>query len=331
MRWLPSAWRHGPGGYTPSRQKQLSITFTKWESAGSPGYSNLIGVIKMKNPGKLLILASALGLLLNACGEHKAPDATHSNAAANINGQAISVAEIDSKLGHAAGNQSHAISEDRMKSIVDMELLRQAAVQDKLETDENVRARLNNANRSILAMAYMEKQLAAIGKPTDAEITAYFNDNPARFAERKIYGINEFSIQPSPGKAKEIQAQLGKIKNTQEFDQWLTGNNIPHGNTPVNAPSDRLPDDVLLKLKNIAPGGVTFVGDDKQLNVIFLLSEQKQPVTLEQAKPTIANMLVEKRNKEKMDSMVKQLRDKAKIEYIAPYTAKGYSPPAEKQ
>jgi EpsD family peptidyl-prolyl cis-trans isomerase len=283
----------------------------------------------MKQTAKVLTLASVLILSLSACGEKKPVAVATSNVAVKVNGQPINVAEIDAKVGHEASSKTHAISGPKLKNMVEMEMLRQAAVQAKLDTDENVRARIANSTRTILAMAYMEKQLAAIGKPTESDIKDFFNQNPARFAERKEYTFQEFSIQPPAGKAAEIQAQLGKVRNFQEFDQWLTGNNIPHGSTPVSVTSDRLPDDVLQKLKNVPVGGTAVVGGNEQMNVIFVLGQQSQPITLEQAAPLIPTILTEKRKTEALENMLKQVRDKAKIEYVAPYTETGFTPPVE--
>jgi len=286
----------------------------------------------MNQTSKLLILVAALSLPLSACTEKKSAGTAESKAVESkvgvkVNGQAISVTELDVKSGHATSDKKHGISEPKMKQMIDMELLRQAAIQSKLDADEDIRARIANSTRTILAMAYMEKQLAAVVNPTEADISNYYNNNPARFTERKLYEIHEFSIQAPPGKAAEIQAQLGKSKKVQEFDQWLTGNNIPYTSTPVSVTSDRLPDDVLQKLKNAPVGGTVVVGGKERMNVLFVLAEQKQPITLAQVKPAVANMLMEKRKSETLDNALKQLRDKAKIEYVPPYTANGLPAP----
>ncbi len=283
----------------------------------------------MNQTSKFLVLIAALSLSLCACTEKKSTGTVESKVGVKVNGQAISVAELDVRPGHAASDKKHGISEPKMKQMIDMELLRQAAVQSKLDADEDIRAKIAISTRTILAMAYMEKQLAAVVNPTESEISAFYNNNPARFAERKRYQIHEFSIQAPPGKAEEIQAQLGKGKKVEEFDQWLTGNNIPHTSTPVSVTSDRLPDDVLQKLKNVPVGGTTVLGNKDQMNVLFVLAEQTQPITLAEAKPAITNMLMEKRKGEALDNALKQLRDKAKIEYVPPYTAKGLPAPVE--
>jgi EpsD family peptidyl-prolyl cis-trans isomerase len=286
----------------------------------------------MNQTSKTLVLLAVLSLSLSACNDKKSTPSAESKVGVKVNGQAISVAELAVKSGHDVSNKQQAISEPKMKQMVDMELMHQAAVQSKQDTDEEVVARIAISTRTILAMAYMEKLLAAIGNPTDTDISDYYNNNPARFAERKEYQIQEFSVQPPPGKAAEIQAQLGKNKNAQAFDQWLTGNNISHDSTPVSVTSDRLPDDVLQKLKDVPVGGTAVVGNDAQMNVLFVLAEQpQQPIALAQAKQAISNMLLEKRKKEALDNSLKQLRDKAKIEYVPPYTANGLPAPVEKE
>jgi len=285
----------------------------------------------MNKSSKSLLLAAALSLSLSACGDKKTTAADADKVAVKVNGQAISVAEFNVKARHGADDSSQAIPEAMVKQFVDMELLRQAAVKAKLDSDPTVRARIAIATRTMMATAYMEQQLAAVAKPTEAEIAAYYNQNPARFAERKQYGFQEFSIQPPDGKAPEIHAQLANSKTYADFEQWLTRNKIPHGSTPVSVTSDRLPDEVLRKLTQVTVGGHVVVGDAAQMNVVFVLAEQAQPIALAQEAPAIANMLMEKRKRETLDNTVKQLRDQAKIDYVPPFTASGFTPPADKQ
>jgi EpsD family peptidyl-prolyl cis-trans isomerase len=285
----------------------------------------------MNKSGKLIAVASILCLSLAACGQKKAENQGGGKAAVKVNGQVISVAEIDAKMAGLNTDSKHGVSESMFQKLIDMELLRQEAEHSKLDTDEKVQARIAIAKRMVLAMAYMEKQLEGVAKPTEQEVTEFYNQNPARYSERKLYGFQEFSIQPPAGKSEEIQAQVAKIKDFKGYDQWLTDNKIPHGSNPVTMSSDRLPDDVLAKLKDVHVGGAAVVGNKDQLNVIYVLSEQLQPIPLVQVKTTISNMLEEKRKSDVLSNMVKQARDKAKIEYVSPYTATGFTPPVDNQ
>lgn len=290
----------------------------------------------MNQTSKLLVLVTVASLSLSACTDKKSTDAAESMPAGStvgvkVNGQPISVAELDAKSGRDAGGKKQGLSEDRLKQMVDMELLRQAAVESKLDQDENVRAKIAISVRTILAMAYMEKQLGSVGEPTETEINDYYNNNPARFAERNIYEVHEFNIQVPPGKAGEIRGQLAKAVTPEAFEKWLTANNIPHSGTPLSVSADRLPDDVLQKLKNVPVGGTTVLGGDEQMNAVFVLAAQVQPIGLAEAKPAVAAMMMEKRKQETLDNAMTQLRDKAKIEYVPPYSEKGLAAEIEKE
>jgi hypothetical protein len=84
-----------------------------------------------------------------------------------------------------------------------------------------------------------------------------------------------------------------------------------------------MPEDVLEKFKNSSVGNSIVLDGQEPMRILFIMSEQIQPATLEQVAQQISNTLFEQRRKAQLDSALKQLRDKAKIEYVAPYTAQG--------
>ena len=128
----------------------------------------------MKQSSKFLVLIAVLALSLGGCGKKPAGTAD-SKVAVKVNGESIGVAELDMKSGnmHAGmnGGKQHGISGPLLKMVVDTELVRQAAIQSKLDADEGVRAKIANATRMILASAYMEKRLGEVAKPTDRKST----------------------------------------------------------------------------------------------------------------------------------------------------------------
>lgn len=277
---------------------------------------------------KSITLIVALSLALSACNDKK-PAAMPDKVALKVNGQGIAAYELSIKSGSADAPETQAVSEQMMKRFVDLELLRQAAVQAKLDQDAAVRAKIAIATRTILATAYMEKQLAAVAKPSATDIETFYKQNPARFAERSEYGIQEFTIRDAGPKLQEIQAQLAKVKTPQAFGQWLKEQQIAHTDSPVRVTSERLPDDLLSKLGNVPVGGSLALSEKDQINVLFVVSKKPAPLALPQVEPMIANMLLEKSKGEALETATKQLRDKAKIEYLAPYTAGGYTPSSD--
>jgi len=278
----------------------------------------------MIHPIKSIALIAALSVTLSACGEKKATG--QSDVAVKVNGEAISVTELEDKmrqLGHLRGAQKITVSESVIKSQIDMELLRQAAVKESLDADKSIRARLAESNRLILATAYLEKKMAAIAKPGEAEVKAYFNQHPERYAERKQYDLQELRIQTRPDNAAQIREKLGSGKSSKEFVRWMKGKKIPYIAQQIVTSADQMPEEILQKLKNIKSGEAIAIDGKDQLNVIFVTAVKSQPVTLEQASQQIVKALDDRRKRDGMNDMLKQLREKAKIEYVPPYTANG--------
>ena len=276
----------------------------------------------------LLFLLAAISFGLSGCSEKKNEIVGEAKAAVHINGQPILDAEIQSKYAMrdgAAGTDGSLkpVSAQAMESLVNMELMRQAAVQGNLDNEEQIKAKILISMRSILATAYMEQLLASATKPSDAEVSAYFNKHPMRYAERKQYAVQEFKIQANSAQKDKIKAQLGQLKSLDQFDAWLKQSNIPHQSNPLTVLTDAMPDGVLEKFNSASVGGHVVLDQQEPLLVIFIVSEQQQPATLEQVTQLIGNTLFEQRRKEALENAIKQLRDKAKIEFVAPYTAQG--------
>jgi hypothetical protein len=118
---------------------------------------------------------------------------------------------------------------------------------------------------------------------------------------------------------------LGKTKDFDDFERWLKANRIAHASLPVSANSDQANERLLQKLRNVPVGGSIVDDGQDQMTVTFVRAAQDDPVTFDQAKPQITQMLTSARRSEGYANMVKQLRDKAKIEYVPPYTADGFS------
>lgn len=270
---------------------------------------------------KMFLLTAMLSVALAACGEKKAAG----HAAMKINGEAISVAEMERQMeesGHSP-ESGPGITGKMMSSMIDKEVMRQAAIKDKLDNDENVRAGLALANRMILATAYMQKQMSAIVKPTDAEVNEYFKQHPEFFAERKVYDLQEVAIKPKPERLAEVKAKVAGGADLKDFLRWLDEKKIAYTSQQFSASSDQMRDEVAAKFKNIHVGQGITLDASNQMSALFVNSVQPQPVTLAQASPMIMKRLFNTRMSESVENKIKQLREQAKIEYLPPFTEKG--------
>lgn len=273
------------------------------------------------------VLISLLVVALAGCSERKDSAAV----AAKVNGTAIGVAELDDKMrqySHFPEPQRQQLSGKVLKAMVDTELLRQAALSEKLDQDENVRLKLLQANRLILANAYVEKRRDQAGKPTAAEVKAYFDQHPELYGERKIYELTELAIQPKPANEAELMARLGDGRQFDAFTRWLAEQKIPHGSRAQAAAPDDMPEDLPPRLNKLAVGQAIAISGPDRISILRVDGLQPQPLSLEQATPAIEKKLLDQRRAKAMEDAFKQLRDKARIEYLPPYAEAGPAAPA---
>ncbi len=121
---------------------------------------------------------------------------------ARVNGGEITVHQVNYLLenspdlrqlrGQATPDKEAQAALDQL---IEQEILVQAAVEQKLDRNPEVLAAMESARRSVLAKAYIDQVRAGTAKPTGTEIHAYFVDNPALFAERRVYTLREFRAE----------------------------------------------------------------------------------------------------------------------------------------
>jgi EpsD family peptidyl-prolyl cis-trans isomerase len=268
-----------------------------------------------KHIALITVLAAALG----GCGDRDGDAAV----AAKVNGTAIGVAELDDKMQqyrHFPEDKRDPLAGKVLKAMVDTELLRQAALAEKLDQDESVRLKLLQANRLILANAYVEKRRGEVAKPTAAEVKAHFDQHPELYAERKIYQLTELAIQPKPANAAELLDRLGDGRQFDAFTRWLAEQKIAHGSRPQVAAPDDMPEDLPPRLNRLAVGEAIAISGPERISILRVEGLQPQPRSLEQAMPAIEKKLLDQRRAEAMEKALDALRGKARIEYLGAYS-----------
>ena len=96
------------------------------------------------------------------------------------------------------------IRREVLDRLVDQELAVEKAIEKKLDRSPEVLLALENSRREILARAYVEQITAGVPKPTTEEAKKYYAENPALFAERRIYNIQEIVLPATAGVAAEL-------------------------------------------------------------------------------------------------------------------------------
>jgi EpsD family peptidyl-prolyl cis-trans isomerase len=267
-------------------------------------------------------LTAGAALLLAACDKKK--DADASPTAAKVNKEAVSVQQINHVLQQQRGlkpEQAEAASRQILERLIDQELALQKATELKLDQDPRVVQQLEAARREIVSRAYLEKAGEAAGKASPEEVAKYYEANPALFKERRIYSLQEISIEATPEQVAQLRSQLGTTRNINELIDYLRTNDIRFsGNQAVRA-AEQLPIASVPAFAAMKDGQAMLNATPTGAQLIVLAGSRAQPATLEQATPAIEQFLLNARKREIIAKDIKALREGATIEYVGKYAA----------
>ena len=250
----------------------------------------------------------------------------NAKAVAQVNGTKLTEAQLQTALERIPNldkNRTKEASLQIVRSLVEQELLVQKAEQEKLSDDPKVKALLEAARKQALAQAYMEKKLGPPALPTAGEITAYYNQHPELFSQRKLYQLQEIAIKAPASEHEAIRTQLAAAKSLNEFAGWLKSKNYPINATQEIKAAEQLPAPLLTRLQSMPDGEATIVTAPEGLIILVLAGSQLRPVTEAQAKPAIERLVQAQKRQEAAKQELDKLKAAAKIEYMGDYTEAG--------
>ena len=281
-----------------------------------------------------LAAAATLALLLAGCGGGAKTDKA-SQTAARVNKEEITVHQINFVLQRQQGlkpDQAEAAGKLVLERLIELELAVQTAQDLKLDRDPRVVQQIEAAKREIIARAYVERIGDSAAKPTNEEISKYYNDKPALFKDRRIYSLQEIAIEAKPEQFDLIRDKLKSSKSMAEFAEFLKAGDFRFsGNQAVRA-AEQLPLAGLDGISRMKDGDSALSQTPTGLNVLFLVGSRSQPVDEVRARPAIEAFLGNQRKGELVQKDLKAIREAAKIEYVGKFAesapAAGASAPA---
>ncbi|MGE5640082.1 MAG: EpsD family peptidyl-prolyl cis-trans isomerase [Clostridia bacterium] len=251
---------------------------------------------------------AALGLLLG-CSAQQAPQA-EGKVAARVNGEAITV--------------SHgALSRDKLERVIERELLVQKATKEGLDRDPEVVRQLEEARREALAKAYLDRA-GARAAASATEVARFYDENPALFAQRRIYRYQELVVSPSAEQRDPsldlIRGELSGAKDIEQVAGWLKWRGLKVSvPATVTMAAEQLPLSYLPRLARMTDGELAVFPSPLGASVIQLVHAQEAPLAQEQAAPVIEQFLAGRKRLELAAAEVRRLREGASIEYLGEF------------
>jgi len=269
-------------------------------------------------------LVSVLAVLaLAACGGEDKKPATQ--VAARVNKSEISVHQINgilARAGNLPAEQAQQAGKQVLDKLIDQELLLQQAIEGKLDREPKVMQALDAARRDILSRAYLDRVASAQPRPGAEEVRDYYGKHPELFSARRIYQFQELAIQPGqPDFLDKLQARMGKAKSLADVANWLRDEKTPFNANAVTKAAEQLPLELLPRFHQMKDGQIAVIPARDSVLVVQLAASRDMPMDENTATPYIEQFLANQKRMEAAEREMKQLRAKAKIEYMGSFAA----------
>lgn len=264
--------------------------------------------------GALVVMAAA-GLV--ACGEKK--EAKSGQALASVNGEEITAMQLNEELQRAgltaAQAQQPAATKQVLDSLIERQLVVNAAMQDKLDRDPQVVRAIERAKAQLIAQAYLQKKVGTPAKPTLAEVDAYFAAHPAFFSNRKQLEMRQLII-PSEAIDAPLKAFIDSAKTLDDVAAYLDAQKIKFVRNQIARSTADLPPELSAKLLAMSKGQL-FIVKEGPRSVLSVVTDIKDaPIGKDAAAPQIEQFLVSTKAKDAATAEVARLKAGAKIEYL---------------
>lgn len=270
----------------------------------------------------LLLISSAI--MLTSCGKKDAADSkkTDTQVVAKVNGDEITIHQVNfqlSRMGQMNEAQSKVAAKQVLSRLVELQLLKQQAIEQKLDKNPGVLQALEASKDQLLAQAYLEMSMARAPKPSTSTVDSFYKDRPELFENRRIYRLQELVVNIDKAKFAETQQALKDIKGINEIATWLKDKNYPFSvNSNIKA-AEQLPSDLLKKLQTLKDGDAVIISSENSFNIIHLVASQPMPIARSKATPIIEQYYMNQNKTNLAKKEMTALNEKAKIEFIGTF------------
>ena len=278
----------------------------------------------------VLVLLVGTALALTGCGKEDqatAKEKTETQVVAKVNGDEISIHQVNFQLGRMTQSNQTQLTEAQGKlaakqilaRLVDQQLLKQQALETKLDRDPRVLQALEASKNEILAQAYLEQMMTKAAKPSATEIEAFYTEHPELFEKRRIFRLQELVVDVKKEQFEEVENGLKTIKNVNEMATWLKSKNYPFSANSNVRTAEQLPLELLKKIQPLKDGELMAVPAERTLNIIHLAASQSAPISRDKATPIIEQYFLNQNKTNLAKKEMLALNTKAQIEFIGAF------------
>lgn len=271
-----------------------------------------------------LLAGGVLVSVLAGCGERPPEKAKSTSLVAKVNGQEITLQQIDAVMRGIAGGGAAAtpgVRRQLLERLIDQELAVQKALETHLDRNPGVVEAVDGSRRDILARAYVEQAAALADKPSAEAIQRFHDTHPELFAARKVYRLEEFAFSVTPELKEQVRSLQQAGKPAAEIVAALKERGIDVvGGVTVKA-AEQIALEILPQIAIARVGQPQLFETNGRAALITVLGSKAEPLDSRKALASAEDYLLRMQRNQAASKAIKGMRDVATIEYFGEFSA----------
>lgn len=228
--------------------------------------------------------------------------------AARVNADVITQQELAEARRHG----------ESLERLIDQRLARQRALERGLDRAPQITRAMESARSEILAHAYRQLVAEAQPRPTPEQIRTYYAEQPALFAQRRIYVLEEVALAGARELGAALRERAAKGEPLEAIARWLESLEARFSVNRAMRAAEQLPLELVPKLHAMKEGEIYVIDDGAEgLVVVRIAAARPAPLDEAAATPLIEKFLLARGSSEALALEMKRLRQQARIEYAA--------------
>jgi peptidyl-prolyl cis-trans isomerase C len=240
------------------------------------------------------------------------------NVVAEVGKEKITLEDVDNMIADVPKQyQAMALTHKDMflDSIINQKLLYEEALKQNVGKDAAVKKQIEEVTKEILIKEYLKKEIEEKAAVSDADAKAYYDGNKDKFKEPEKIKVSHILVD-NEAEAKDI---LAKLKGGADFaalakEKSTCSSKDKGGDLGLIARGQTVPEfeQAAFALK---PGQLSDVVKS-QFGYHIIKVTEKQPekeLSFDEVKDQLKQMLLSQKQKERFDSLLKELKDRNKV------------------
>lgn len=243
-------------------------------------------------------------IALSGCGMIGGDKAPKGQVVATVNGEEITVTELNRELGGAASANPadrKAAEQAALESIITRKLVAQASKEEKLDKTPVFAQQEVQAKEAMLVGAMQRKVASTVVAPTRTEGEKFVTDHPDMFANRRVMVVDQIVV----GQFKpELMKEFEPMTTLEQIEAVLVRENLDFQRTTTVLDTLNAPEDLTKTLGKLPPNEIFIFPRGNAVFVNQIRDNRVMPFTGDRA---ISYALAGLKSLRTQEALVKQL------------------------